>query len=197
MVKYSHYLFFLFLLMFGCEKDEKDPLYQKLVGTTWVMDRVEVVGKNGLLISAFEATFPNPPNNESACTKKVLNFRNDQLLVIGSSCKQSGSGCGQYLFSNGTISFSILDGQAVTGICQASNFASILAEKSKTVLLEDNTLRIDGWFSSFFRLSAEPNGMELLNLYDSDQIEIRTYYKPTEQVLVSDLACCGNLSLIP
>ncbi len=198
MAKSYCYLFSLLFVMCGCEKDdEKDPLYQQLVGTTWVMDRVEVLDKSGTLISSFNASFPNNSGGSILCTERVLNFRNDQHVVIGRTCSNSGSGCGQYLFSNGKISFSILEGQAVIGLCQVSNFAYLHVEKSQSILLEGNMLRMDGWSSSFSRLSAEANWVELRDLYNLEQIVIQTYYKPTSQTLVSDLACCGNLSLIP
>lgn len=189
------FVVFFLALVTSC-KEEKDPLIDRLVGTTWVMDRVEILDQAGNLARTIYASLPIPlPTNPITflnCSS-VLYFRSDRYLVLGSSCSNSGVGCGEYRIGGGKISYKILAGQAVLGLCSENNFTNIFPVDQRPILLSDKSLIISGWNADFSRTLRETDGIALRDAYFRKEIDIRTVFLPTNQKLTHDLSCCGKL----
>jgi hypothetical protein len=177
--------------IFSCE-EEIDPLAKELIGTTWSIEKVEVYDMDENLIRTIPVDWNNPCNGR----RRSLYFRNSRHLVLGNSCGEYGTGCGEWSLENGKISYSILNGQAVSGLCRVNNFTEFFMEKKVAINLTGESLAIDGWWSAFGLQTSQADYFELQDAYNNNTINVRSFFVPADNlVLPNDLSCCGQLEI--
>ncbi len=178
-------LVILVIVSLSCNEDELAPIVKELIGTTWRIEKIEIYDQNNNLFRTVE-----PPQT---CHSIALSFRNTKYLVHGSACQSRSEGCGEWNVSNNKISFNILSGQSVVGLCAKSNFTSQIVANGENIVLRNERLIIDGWNTTLYQLNLQPDFIDLQNDSFNHEITIRTHFIQIYLDLPNDLTCCGKL----
>jgi hypothetical protein len=165
----------------SCDNADPDPLIAKLTNTTWEFSKAELY-ENGVFVTEL-----TPATNFQ---DQKLSFNSNNRIELSGA----GNSCGEWGIKNGRLSFMILHGQIVEGLCRETNFSDIFLCDSKAIeLINSETLILEdlcGTFQYFYYL---PDWYETRTKIFNEEYKLKTYYNKVIRSQSNEQTCCGEL----